>query len=84
MQFSIRGPNFKSFSRFENVTVLFLLRLTADASTKVDSGKRLSYEVKCSMCDAIFIGSTQQIFKKRTDSHFSDHLNLLKNGQKYD
>ena len=36
------------------------------------------------MCDAIFIGNTQQIFKKRMDGHFSDLQRLLKNGQKSD
>ena len=42
------------------------------------------YEVKCSICDAIYIGNTQQTFKTRTDSHFSDLLRLFKNGQKSD
>ena len=36
------------------------------------------------MCDAIYIGNTQQTFKKRMDSHFSNFLRLLKNGQKPD
>ena len=36
------------------------------------------------MCDAIYIGNTQQTFKKRMDGHFSDLLSLLKNGQKSD
>ena len=40
------------------------------------------YEVKCSMCDAIYIGKTQQTFKKIMDGHFSNLLRLLKNGQK--
>ena len=40
------------------------------------------YEVKCSICDAICIGNTRQIFKKRMDGHFSDLLCLLKNGKK--
>ena len=35
------------------------------------------------MWDAIYIGNTQQTFKKRMDSHFSDHLRLPKKGQKY-
>ena len=43
--------------------------------------KRIIYEVKCSKCDAIYIGNTQQNFKKRMDGHFSD---LHKNGQKSD
>ena len=34
--------------------------------------KYLIYEVKCSMCDAIYIGNTQQTFKKRMDGYFSD------------
>ena len=42
------------------------------------------YEVKCCMCDAIYIGNTQQTFKKRMDGHFSDLQRLLKNGQKSD
>ena len=36
------------------------------------------------MCDAIYIGNTQQNFKKRMDGHFSNLLRLLKNGQKSD
>ena len=36
------------------------------------------------MCDAIYIGNTQQTSKKRMDGHFSDLLRLLKNGQKSD
>ena len=36
------------------------------------------------MCDAIYIGNTQQTLKKRMDGHFSDLLRLLKNGQKSD
>ena len=42
------------------------------------------YKVKCSMCEAIYIGSTQQTFKKIIDSHFSNLLSLLKNGKKSD
>ena len=42
------------------------------------------YEVKCCMCDAIYIGNTQQTFKKRMDGHFSNIQCLLKNGQKSD
>ena len=30
------------------------------------------YEVKCCMCDTIYIGNTQQTFKKIMDGHFSD------------
>ena len=36
------------------------------------------------MCDAIYIGNTQQILKKRLDVHFSDLLRLLKNVKKSD
>ena len=46
--------------------------------------KCLIYEVKCSMCDAIYIGNTQQTLNKIMDGHFSDLLRLLKNGQKSD
>ena len=42
------------------------------------------YEVKCSTCDAIYIGNTQKNFKKRMDGYFSDLQRLLKNGQKSD
>ena len=34
------------------------------------------------MCEAIYIGNTQQTFKKRMDGHFSDLQHLLKNGEK--
>ena len=40
------------------------------------------YEVTCSMCDAIYIGNTQQTFKKGMDGHLSNLQRLLKNGQK--
>ena len=46
--------------------------------------KFIIYEVKCSICDAIYIGNTQQTFKKIMDSHFSDLLRLLKNRKKSD
>ena len=36
------------------------------------------------MCDAIYIGKTQQTFNKIMDGHFSDLQRLLKNGQKSD
>ena len=36
------------------------------------------------MRDAIYIGNTQQTFKKRMNGHFSDLQHLLKNGQKSD
>ena len=42
------------------------------------------YEVKYCMCDAIYIGKTQQTFKKRLHGHISDLQRLLKNGQKSD
>ena len=42
------------------------------------------YEVKFSICDAIYIGNTQQTFKTRMDGHFSDLLYLFKNRQKSD
>ena len=43
--------------------------------------KCIIYEVKCSICDDVYTGNTQQTFKKRTEGHFSDILRLLKNGQ---
>ena len=46
--------------------------------------KCIIYEVKFSMCDAFYIGKTHQTFKKIWDSHFSDILRQIKNGQKYD
>ena len=46
--------------------------------------KCIIYEVTCSMCDAIYIGNTQQTPKKRMDGHFSDLLRPLKNRQKSD
>ena len=46
--------------------------------------KCIIYEVKCCICDAIYIGNTQQTFKKIMDGHFSDLQCLLKNGQKSD
>ena len=36
------------------------------------------------MCDAIYIGNTQQTFKKIMDGHFYNLLRLLKNRQKSD
>ena len=36
------------------------------------------------MCDAFYVGNTQQTFKKRMDGHFYEILRLLKNGQKSD
>ena len=46
--------------------------------------KCLIYEVKCLMCDAIYIGKTQQTLKKRMGGHFSDLLRLLNNIKKSD
>ena len=37
------------------------------------------YEVKFSMCDDIYIGNTQQTFKKIMDGHFYNLLRLLTN-----
>ena len=42
------------------------------------------YEVKCCMCDNIYISNTQQTFKERMDGHFYDLQRILKNGQKSD
>ena len=36
------------------------------------------------MCEAIYIGNTQQTFKKIMDGYFSDLLRLLKNRQRSD
>ena len=36
------------------------------------------------MCESIYIGNTQQTFKKIMDIHFSYLLRLLKNGKIYD
>ena len=36
------------------------------------------------MCDAIYIGITQQTFNKRMEGNFSDLQRLFKNGQKSD
>ena len=44
--------------------------------------KCLIHKIKCSMCDDIYIGKTQQTHTKRMDDHFSNILCLLKNGQK--
>ena len=53
-------------------------------STNVSARKSLIYEVKWSICEAIYIGNTQKQFKIRMDGHFSDLLRLIKNWQKYD
>ena len=41
-------------------------------------------EVKCSMCDAIYIGNTQHRIKKIMNGHFSDLLLIIKNRNKSD
>ena len=46
--------------------------------------KCLIYEVKISMCEDIYIGNTQQTFRKIMDGHFSNILRILKNGQRSD
>ena len=46
--------------------------------------KILIYKVKSSICDAIYIGNTQQKLKKIMNRHFSDLLRLLKNRKKPD
>ena len=43
--------------------------------------KCMIYYVKCSKCDDIYIGNTQQTFKKRMDGHFSYLQRLLKDGK---
>ena len=43
--------------------------------------KYLIYEVKFSMCYAIYIVNTQQTLKKIMDGHLFNILRLLKNGQ---
>ena len=42
------------------------------------------HKVKCSLCDAIFIGNTRQTFKKRMEGNFSYLLHLLLNRKKLD
>ena len=42
------------------------------------------YEVKFCMCDDIYIGNTQQTFKKIMDGHSSDLQRLLENGKQSD
>ena len=46
--------------------------------------KRIIYEVNFCTCNSIYIGITQQTFKKGTDGHFYDLQRVLKNGQKPD
>ena len=43
--------------------------------------KCLIYETKFSLSDAIYIGNTQQTFRKIMDCNFSHVQRLLKNGQ---
>ena len=42
------------------------------------------YEVKCSMCDAVYICNTQKTLRKRMGGRFYDILHLLKTRQKPD
>ena len=46
--------------------------------------KCIIYQLEWSLRDAVFIGNTQQTFKKKMNGHFSDLLRLLKNRQKSD
>ena len=39
---------------------------------------------KCSLCDAIYVGNTQQTNTKIADSYFFNVQRLLENGQKLD
>ena len=39
------------------------------------------YEVKCTRCDAIYIGKMQQTSKKIIDGHFSDVQHNIKTGK---
>ena len=50
---------------------------------RVNSGEYLIDEIKLFTCDAIYIGNTQQTFRKRMYGNFHDILHLLKNW-KYD
>ena len=50
--------------------------------TTVITGKKLFYEVKCSMGEAIYIRNTQKTFKKIMHRHLSDLPRPLKNEQK--
>ena len=47
-------------------------------------GKFLIFEVTFFLCDAIYIGHTEQTFKKITDSNFLNFQLLLKNRQELD
>ena len=51
--------------------------------TTVITGKKLLYEVKCSMGQAIYIRNTQKTFKKIMHRHLSDLTHLLKNEQNH-
>ena len=42
----------------------------------VNAGKRLTYELKLSICDAINIGNTQHTFNKIMNGHFSYLLSV--------
>ena len=41
----------------------------------------LIYKVKCTLCDAIYIGNTQQTLNIRVDGCFYDVQHILKNGK---
>ena len=68
----------------DNSYILYSLSLWKCVYKGKCRSKCIIYEVKCSTCDTIYIGNTQQNFKKIMDGHFSDLQRLLKNGQKSD
>ena len=78
------GESFPLTQWIDNVTVLFCLRSRASVSTKVNDGKCIIYELKCPMCETIYIVNTQQTYKKKMYSHLSNLLRPLKNRQKSD
>ena len=43
----------------------------------------LIYEVKCTICDAIYIGNTQKTFKNIMDVHLSDVELIFNNRKKF-
>ena len=40
----------------------------------------IMYKVTCKLCNAVYIGNTQQSFKEQINGHFSDVQNLIMNG----
>ena len=78
----IRQKSFPETDWIDNVTNIFHIRSAVSVSTHVNTRKCLVYKVKCSMCEVIYIGNTQQTFNKRMDGHLFDLLRLLKSGQK--